>query len=126
MCRKNFQSPHFNIKYYYKIALQPMVDHLLFDTEVISMYNCLIENSTLPIDFEVKNNLLENMLKFYLCVRSFYFARDVVGNHLYASRKVKTKALRKDIKKQQINQALIINKSLSSNNLQECMGSFKK
>ena len=82
-----------------KIALQPMVDHLLFDTEVISMYNCLIENATLPLDFEVKNNLLENMLKLYLRVRSFSFARDVAGNHLYASRKVKTKALPKDIKK---------------------------
>eukprot|EP00795_Rhopilema_esculentum_P005086 gene5086-203_t len=57
------------------------------------------ENATLPIDFEVKNNLLENMLKLYLRVRSFSFARDVAGNHLYASRKVKTKALRKDIKK---------------------------
>eukprot|EP00795_Rhopilema_esculentum_P010442 gene10442-19146_t len=59
----------------------------------------LLENATLPIDFEVKNNLLENMLKLYLRVRSFSFARDVAGNHLYASRKVKTKALRKDIKK---------------------------
>eukprot|EP00794_Sanderia_malayensis_P015523 gene15523-17106_t len=82
-----------------KIDLQPMVNNLLMDTVVISMYNSLVETATSQIDSEVKTNLLENMLKLYLHVEAFSFARDITDKYKYASKKNKTKALRKGIKK---------------------------
>ena len=69
------------------------------NTEVASLFNSLIENSGVAIDSEVKDNLLENMLKLYLRVGSFSYARDITNKHMFALKKEKNKALRKDIKK---------------------------
>ena len=69
------------------------------DTDLVSMYNSLVETATLPLDPELRKNLLENMLKLYLRVRTFSFARDITEKHKYASKKSKAKALRKVIKK---------------------------
>ena len=46
-------------------------------------------------------NLLENILKRYLRVRSFFFAKDIISHKKQEQRtlKFKTKALRNDIKK---------------------------
>ncbi len=70
----------------------------MINTQVVSLYDSLVENSGVKIDPEVKDNLLENMLKLYLRVRAFSFAKDVIDKHLALKRK-KSKSLRKDIKK---------------------------
>ena len=50
---------------------------------------------------KLKVNLLKNILKLYLCVRSFAFAEDITSHKKQEQRnlKFKTKALQNDIKK---------------------------
>ena len=53
------------------------------------------------IDKEIKDNLLENMLRLYLRVRAFSLAKDLTNKCKATHKKKtqKTKGLRKDIKK---------------------------
>ena len=79
-----------------------MTEELLQDTKIISLYKAIIGTSdTNDLDNEVKVNLLENILKLYLRVRSFSFAKDITSHKKQEQRnlKFKTKALRNDIKK---------------------------
>ena len=70
------------------------------DTEVISHYNSVVDNSGVEnIDIEDRENLLQNMLQLYIRVRAFSLARDSVGKHRLASKQKRSKALRKNIKK---------------------------
>ena len=83
----------------FKIDTKSMTNNLLMNTEVVSLFNTLSEDSGVAIDSEIKDNLLENMLNLYLRVRSFSYAKDVTNKHKFALKKKKSKALRKDIKK---------------------------
>ena len=77
-----------------------MTEELLQDTKIISLYIAIICSSdTNDFDNEVKVNLLQNILKFYLRVRSFSFAKDITSHKKQEQRKLKfeTKALRNDI-----------------------------
>ena len=79
-----------------------MTEELLQDTKIINLYKAIIGASdTNNVDNEVKVNLLENILKLYLRVRSFSFAKDITSHKKQEQRnlKFKTKALRNDIKK---------------------------
>jgi len=83
-----------------KLDVQLIIDQLMMDTQVISMYNSLVDDDeNYSIKSEVKFSVLENMLKLYLRVRAFSFAKDIVNNHKFAMKKSKARALRKDIKK---------------------------
>ena len=77
-----------------------MTEELLQDTKIISLYIAIICSSdTNDFDNEVNVNLLQNILKFYLRVRSFSFAKDITSHKKQEQRKLKfeTKALRNDI-----------------------------
>ena len=79
-----------------------MTEELLQDTKIINLYKTIIGASdTNNVDNEVNVNLLENILKLYLRVRSFSFAKDITSHKKQEQRnlKFKTKALRNDIKK---------------------------
>ena len=79
-----------------------MTEELLQDTKIISLYKAIIGASeTNDLDNEVKVNLLENMLKLYLCVRSFSFAKGILSHKKQEQRnlKFKTKVLRNYIRK---------------------------
>ena len=79
-----------------------MTKELLQDTKIICIYKAVIGASdTNDLDNEVKVNLLENILKLYLRIRSFSFAKDITYHKKQEQRnlKFKTKALRIDIKK---------------------------
>ena len=69
------------------------------NTEIVSLFNNLIEDSGVAINSEVKDDLLENMLSLYLRVSSFSYAKDITNKHKFELKKKKSKALRKDIKK---------------------------
>ena len=89
-------------KHLKKIDINAMTEELLQDTKIISLYKAIIGTSdTNDLDNEVKVNLLENILKLYLRVRSFSFAKDITSHKKQEQRnlKFKTKALRNDIKK---------------------------
>ena len=83
----------------FRIDAKSMINNLLMNTEVVSLFNNLIEDSGVAIDSEVKDNLLENMLSLYLRVRSFSYAKDITNKHKFELKKKKSKALQKDIKK---------------------------
>ena len=83
----------------FKIDTRAITNGLLINTEVVSLFNSLIEDSGVAIDPEVTDNMLENMLNLYFRVRSFSYAKDVTNKHKFALKKKKNKALRKDIKK---------------------------
>ena len=80
-----------------KVNIELIINQLMMDTSLISMYNSLIVDET--INTEVKHSLLENLLKLYIRVRAFTFAKDITNKHKYLLKKSKSKALRKDIKK---------------------------
>ena len=76
---------------------------------MISLYKAITGASdTNDLDYEVKVNLLESILKLYLCVRSFSFAKDITSHKKSEQRnlKFKLKALRNDIKKLRANRYL--------------------
>ena len=54
------------------------------------MYNSLVDyDENYSIKSEVKFSVLENMLKLYLRVQAFSFAKNLVKNHKFAMKKVK-------------------------------------
>ena len=79
-----------------------MTEELLQDTKIISLYKAITGPSdTNDLYYEVKTNLLESILKLYLRVHSFSFAKDITSHKKQEQRnlKFKSKALRNDIKK---------------------------
>ena len=89
-----------------KIDINAMAEELLQDTKIISLYKAITGASdTNDLDYEVKVNLLESILKLYLRVRSFSFAKDIKFHKKQEQRnlKFKSKALPNDIKKLQAN-----------------------
>ena len=89
-------------KHLKKIDINAMTQELLHDTKIISLYKAFIAASdTNDLDNAVKLNWLENVLKLYLCVGFFSFAKDITSDKKEEQRilKFKTKALPNDIKK---------------------------
>lgn len=67
------------------------------DLEVVSAYNTMVANAELKIDDNVAKDVLQNILDLYIRVRSFSFAKDIVQKYKMQSKRVKEKALRKEI-----------------------------
>ena len=68
-------------KHLKKIDINAMTEELLQDTKIISLYKGIIGASdTNDLDNEVKVNLLEKILKLYLHVCSFPFAKDIASH----------------------------------------------
>ena len=77
-------------KHLKKIDINAMTEELLQDTKIISLYKAIIGTSdTNDRDNEVKVNLLENILKLYLRVRSFSFAKDITSHKKQKKRNLK-------------------------------------
>ena len=58
-----------------------MTEDLLQDTKIISLYKTIIgASNTTDLDYEVKANLLENLLKVYLRGCSFSFVKDITSH----------------------------------------------
>ena len=80
-----------------KIDVKQMSLDLLNNVDVASYYNALVDSSGTDVADEIKQNLLESMLKLYLRVRAFSLARDVTASK--KSAESSKKSLRKDLKK---------------------------
>ena len=77
-----------------------MNEELLQDTKIISLYKAIIGASdTNDLDYEVKTNLQENIIKLYLRARFFSFGKDIASHKKQEQRnlKFKSKVLRNDI-----------------------------
>ena len=61
----------------HSIDLNAIKSYLLKDSGIVTIYSNLVEESVMKLANELKYNLLENMLKLYLRVRSFSFAEDL-------------------------------------------------
>ena len=64
------------------------------DSEVLAAFNCIKANSELKVDDRVAKDVIQNIIHFYIRVRSFLFARDV-GQKYKLQMKLVKKALRK-------------------------------
>ena len=72
-----------------KLDVQLIIDLLMMDTQVISMYKTLVDDDeNYSIKADVKFSVLENMLTLYVRVRAFSFAKAIVNNHKAAMKKV--------------------------------------
>lgn len=65
---------------------------------IISNYNNLVEVSGVKLASELKYNLLENMLKIFIRVRSFSFAKDLTYKQKLKLKTKNSKGVRKQIK----------------------------
>ena len=59
------------------IDLNAITSYLLKDSVIVSIYSNLVVESRVKLVTELKHKLLENMLKLYLRVWSFSFAKDL-------------------------------------------------
>ena len=80
-----------------KIDVKKMSSDLANDVNVTSYYNALVGLSGTDVTDEIKQNLLNGMLKLYLRVRAFSLARDVAASK--KSAESSKKSLRKNLKK---------------------------
>lgn len=85
------------VDYLRKIDVKTMAADLMKDVDVVSFFNAMVDSTDTTIVDEIKQNLLDSMLKLYLRVRSFSLARDITANK--SSEQAMQKALRKNLKK---------------------------
>ena len=86
-----------NIKETFKIDTKEMFLKLMKDTDMICVYNRIIQD--IEIDDETKYGILMKMMGLYLRVRAFSLARKITSKHrLEKKKKGKGKALRKELK----------------------------
>ena len=79
-------------KHLKKIDINAMTEELLQNTKIISLYKAIIGASdTNDLGNEVKVNLLENILKLFLHVRSFSIAKDSTSHKKQEQRNLKFK-----------------------------------
>ena len=89
------------------LPVEKMVDEVLSSPLVQSLWENALGNCELEISKECRNLAIENIVKLYLTVRCFSFAKDIV-NKYKISQGVKTKrALRKGLKGK-LNNVIII------------------
>ena len=75
-----------------KINTEKMTLELMKSTEVVSFYHAIVDNSELKtVDAEIRDNLLENMLKLYFRVRTFSLVRDITEKHKVDLKRKKSK-----------------------------------
>lgn len=90
-----------NLREIFKIDTKEMVFRLMKDTDVISVYNRIIQD--IEIDDDTRYGILMKMLGLYLRVRAFSLAKKLTTKHRLEKKKGKGKALRKELKEKSAN-----------------------
>ena len=85
-----------NLKEIFKIDTKAMVLRLMKDTDIISVYNKIIQD--IEIDDDAKYGILMKMLGLYLRVRAYSLAKQLTTKHRLEKKRGKGKALRKELK----------------------------
>lgn len=79
------------------IPIASVISRSIHDVEVVGAYNAMLSDSELMVDSNVAKDILHNIIRLYVRVRSFSFAKDIVQKHKIKLKQLKSKALRKDI-----------------------------
>ena len=81
------------------LPVDTIVNEVLASPLVQSLWSNIIQNCDGQISKECQSLCWENVVKLYVIVRSFSFAKDIVNKYKLGQRTQKTKALRKELKK---------------------------
>lgn len=81
------------------LPIDTIVNEVLTSPLVKSLWSNIIQNCYVQISKECQCLCLENVVKLYVTVRSFSFAKDIVNKYKLSQPTQKTKALRKELKK---------------------------
>ena len=81
------------------LPVETMVNEDLSLASVNGLWDNIIDNCDNEISKECKLLYLENFIKFYIKVRCFSFAKDIVNEYKLSTNAPKKKALRKELKK---------------------------
>ena len=76
-----------------------MTAELLQDVGVLSHFSKICNISSTKVSKEMSLNLLDQLLKLYIHVRSFSYSKELVNLHKIKSKKKRTNSLSKEIKK---------------------------
>ena len=82
-----------------KIPTDEIINYLPKNPDVISNYNSFSTQTEGTISKEISKNVLEKMLRLYIRVRSFSYAKDVNFKKILQSRTTDKKSLRANLKK---------------------------
>ena len=81
------------------IPTDKVVDDILSKPEVKSLWENIIEASDIMITNECSKLTLENIIKLYVRVRSFSYAKDIVNKYKLKEKVSKSRALRTQLRK---------------------------
>jgi hypothetical protein len=104
---KNAQSIFERTEHYFRVAtakpnlksidFSSIASQSVHDIEVVSAFTAMLSNSELKIESNVGKDVLDSIVQLYVRVRSFSFAKDIIQKHKMKMKKLKGKALRKDL-----------------------------
>ena len=75
------------------------MNEVLSSALVKSLWNNILENCDTEISKECQSLCLENIIKLYIQVRCFSYAKDIVNKYKISEKLSRKKALRKELKK---------------------------
>ena len=81
------------------LPVDKIVSEVLLSPVVKSLWCNIVGNCDVEISKECQSLCLENIVKLYVTVRSFSFAKDIVNKYKLKEGLQKKRALRKDLKK---------------------------
>lgn len=67
------------------------------DLQLVSAYNAMLLDAEIIVNNSIAKDVLHSIVHLYVTVRSFSLAKDVIQRHKIKCKKVKAKALRKEI-----------------------------
>ena len=82
------------------LPAETMVNEILSSASVNGLWDNIVENCDIEISKECKSLCLENLIKLYIRVRCFSFAKDIVNKYKVSINVLKKKVLRKELKKE--------------------------
>lgn len=84
------------------IPTETICNDTLSSPVVKSLWDNIVLSSGVDISSPVQKLCLENVIKLYLKVRSFSYARDYLTKHKIKEKQTKKKALRKEMKRKEL------------------------
>ena len=97
VCEKIF--PSFTLAFCLVFKCSELVQEMQANSIIISNYDSLCYSIEPKVNKELSLNLLESMLKLFVKVHTFSFARDIKEKHKVKNKKTKARSLRTEIKK---------------------------
>lgn len=80
-----------------KIDIAGITEKAITDCQVLSSFQSMVSDAEVLTVSNVNKDVLHAIVSLYIRVRSFSFAKDVIQSHKIKAKRIKTKALRKEI-----------------------------